>query len=340
MGVSSMRNEEYIKYCNQQQELFSQFDVAHMAEQNKIKMDEKNDLESLENDEEDLSFDSIQEASSVDDLKTYINDMKKYPLLTKEEERELLVRCSCGDKEARDRLIQSNLRLVVSIAKKFVNRGLDFLDLIQEGNLGLMKAVDKFDISFDNCFSTYASSWITQFIMRGLQDKSRTIRIPVHILEDVSRFNRYVDLYQKQYSHLPSAEEICSSLGISVNKVLEIQKVLDINVISTDNFVSPDNKIDTLESFIKDESEDVEKKVMDPMISEILMEMLEEKLTPKQLDVLKRRYGFVDEEVESLQSIATDYGVTRERIRQIETDGIMRLRKSNLRRVLHDAYYQ
>jgi RNA polymerase primary sigma factor len=265
--------------------------------------------------------------SSRDSVHMYLREIGQYPLINAQQEKDLAKRIMNGDGEARNILVRSNLRLVVSIAKKYVNRSPDLtlLDLIQEGNLGLFKAVDKFDYSKGFKFSTYATWWIRQAITRALADQSRTIRIPVHMVETIAKYKQKVRELSQHLGREPLAEEIAVEMGIDVEKVYHIQKINQATV-SLDSPVGDDDEKATLGSFIADDSiEAPDRQAANRILNEQLAEVLNE-LSPKERKILEMRNGLLDGVCHTLEEVGKMFGVTRERIRQIEAKALERIR--------------
>ena len=287
---------------------------------------------------EDTGADSVLEKKKLqhrradagyDSVQMYLREIGQYPLLNAEQERELAKRILVGDEEARSILARSNLRLVVSIAKKYVNRSPDLtlLDLIQEGNLGLFKAVDKFDHTKGYKFSPYATWWIRQAITRALADQSRTIRIPVHMVETIAKYKQKVRELSQHLGRDPLPEEIASEMGIEVEKIYTIQKINQDTVSLESPVGEDDDERSTLGSFIADDTiaspdQDASRRIL----SEQMMEILEE-LSPKERKILEMRNGLTDAGVcFTLEEVGREFGVTRERIRQIEAKALERIR--------------
>lgn len=274
----------------------------------------------LQNRRSDANYDSVQ---------MYLREIGQYPLLTGNQEKELAKRIVEGDDEARSILARSNLRLVVSIAKKYVNRSPDLtlLDLIQEGNLGLFKAVDKFDYTKGYKFSTYATWWIRQAITRALADQSRTIRIPVHMVETIAKYKQKVRELSQHLGRDPLPEEIASEMGIEVDKIYTIQKINQDTVSLESPVGEDDDERSTLGSFIADDTiaapdQDASRRIL----AEQMMEILDE-LSPKERKILEMRNGLTDDGVcYTLEEVGREFGVTRERIRQIEAKALERIR--------------
>ena len=288
---------------------------------------------------EELKIEEITEASfegiSIDDpVRMYLREIGKIPLLTYEEELDLAQRILQDDDEARQKLAESNLRLVVSIAKKYVGRGMLFLDLIQEGNMGLIKAVEKFDYTKGYKFSTYATWWIRQAITRAIADQARTIRIPVHMVETINKLIRTSRLLLQRLGREPSPEEIAAELEISVEKVMEIQKIAQ-DPVSLETPIGEEDD-SHLGDFIQDDDSPAPQ---DAAAYTMLKEQLEEvmnTLTPREAKVLKLRFGLEDGKARTLEEVGKEFDVTRERIRQIEAKALRKLRHPSRSKKLND----
>ena len=269
-----------------------------------------------------------------DPVRMYLKEIGKVSLLTAEEERELAIRMQNGDEEAKNKLCESNLRLVVSIAKRYLNRGLTFLDLIQEGNLGLIKAVDKFDYTKGFKFSTYATWWIRQAITRSIADQARTIRIPVHMVETINKLIRIQRQLLQEYGREPTAEEIAKEMGITVEKVREIKKISQ-DPVSLETPIGEEED-SHLGDFIPDD--DVQAPVdaaAYTMLKEQLMEVLDT-LSEREKKVLMLRFGLEDGRPRTLEEVGKEFNVTRERIRQIEAKALRKLRHPSRSKKLKD----
>jgi RNA polymerase sigma factor, sigma-70 family len=290
------------------------------------------DAESLAADDADMEQEeaveidlSVPEGVALDDpVRMYLKEIGRVPLLTAEEEVELARRMEAGDASARHRLEEANLRLVVSIAKRYVGRGMLFLDLIQEGNLGLLKAVEKFDYSKGYKFSTYATWWIRQAITRALADQARTIRIPVHMVETINKLVRVSRSLLQELGRDATAEEIAKEMGLSVVRVREIMKIAQ-EPVSLETPVGEEED-SHLGDFIEDEA------ALDPadaasmmLLKEQISEVLKT-LAPREAEVLRLRFGLEDGRSRTLEEVGQSFGVTRERIRQIEAKALRKLR--------------
>ena len=295
-------------------------------------VDDLKEVEELKLDEiTDNSFEGI----SVDDpVRMYLREIGKIPLLSYEKELELAKRILNNDEEAKQELAEANLRLVVSIAKKYVGRGMLFLDLIQEGNMGLIKAVEKFDYTKGFKFSTYATWWIRQAITRAIADQARTIRIPVHMVETINRLIRTSRHLLQQLGREPTPEEIAKEMDMSVEKVMEIQKIAQ-DPVSLETPIGEEDD-SHLGDFIQDEDSPAPH---DAASYTLLREQLEEvmnTLTPREAKVLKLRFGLEDGKARTLEEVGKEFDVTRERIRQIEAKALRKLRHPSRSKKLRD----
>ena len=276
------------------------------------------------------------EGISIDDpVRMYLKEIGKVPLLTADEEIELAKRMEEGDVDAKHRLCEANLRLVVSIAKRYVGRGMLFLDLIQEGNLGLIKAVDKFDYRKGYKFSTYATWWIRQAITRAIADQARTIRIPVHMVETINKLIRVSRQLLQEYGREPLPEEIAEEMGISEDKVREIIKIAQ-EPVSLETPIGEEED-SHLGDFLPDEDAPAPAEAAEfTLLKEQLMSVLST-LTPREEMVLKLRFGLEDGRQRTLEEVGKEFKVTRERIRQIEAKALRKLRHPSRSRKLKDS---
>ena len=296
-------------------------------------IEELNEIEEVT--EEEMSDVKVDDSYSTDDpVRMFLKEIGKVPLLTAEEEVELAIRMSQGDEEAKRRMTEANLRLVVSIAKRHVGRGMLFLDLIQEGNLGLIKAVEKFDYTKGYKFSTYATWWIRQAITRAIADQARTIRIPVHMVETINKVIRVSRQLLQELGHDPSAEEIAAEMGMPVEKVREILKIAQ-EPFSIETPIGEEED-SHLGDFIPDEdASEPSEAASFSLLKEQLMEVLDT-LTPREKKVLELRFGIVDGRTRTLEEVGKEFNVTRERIRQIEAKALRKLRHPSRSKKLRD----
>ncbi|MFB6212219.1 MAG: sigma-70 family RNA polymerase sigma factor [Candidatus Magasanikbacteria bacterium] len=315
--------EENLDFLNELYERLEQEDIR-IVESSPLMEDEEI---------EEIDVQEIKEASKVkgkvpDVVQMYLQEIGRTPLLTREEEKELAKRIEEGDEEARKKLMRANLRLVVSIAKRYANRShhLGILDLIQEGNMGLARAVEKFDYRKGFKFSTYATWWIRQKITRALDDYSRTIRIPVHMVETITKHSRVKKQLMQELGREPLPEEIAEEMDVSVEKVRYIQKI-SRKVLSLEKPIGDDEEDSTLGDLIEDEQttspdEEASKGLIKDKIREIL-----EDLTEREQKILKMRFGLDDNVTHTLEEVGKVFGVTRERIRQIEAKALEKIRE-------------
>ncbi|NLC87538.1 MAG: RNA polymerase sigma factor RpoD [Clostridiaceae bacterium] len=300
---------------------------------------EEPDIEELEEVEdiklEEIDLNAAVDGVNVDDpVRMYLREIGRIPLLTYEEELDLAQKVLDGDEDAKQKLAESNLRLVVSIAKKYVGRGMLFLDLIQEGNMGLIKAVEKFDYAKGFKFSTYATWWIRQAITRAIADQARTIRIPVHMVETINKLIRTSRHLLQQLGREPTPDEIAKEMEIPVEKVMEIQKIAQ-DPVSLETPIGEEDD-SHLGDFIQDDDSPAPQ---DSAAYTLLKEQLEEvmeTLTPREAKVLKLRFGLKDGKARTLEEVGKEFMVTRERIRQIEAKALRKLRHPSRSKKLRD----
>jgi RNA polymerase primary sigma factor len=288
-------------------------------------------LSELEKELEGLA--TLEEGYLSDPVRMYLREIGRISLLTYEDEVALAKRVEKNDKRARERLISANLRLVVSIAKKYVNRGLTLLDLIEEGNIGLMRAVEKYDWTRGYKFSTYATWWIRQAITRAIADQARTIRIPVHMVETINKFNRISRRLMQEFGREPMPEEIAKEMEIGVDKVREIIKVSQ-EPASLEAPVGEEED-SRLGDFIQDASASPTDQATQALLKDHIRETLET-LSPREAKVLEYRFGLEDGKQRTLEEVGKEFGVTRERIRQIEAKAIRKLRHPTRAKKLRD----
>ena len=312
----------------QMEKVFDALDKAGIKIINDDIEDAEPDDETLESIEEvsveDLDLDNIEGVSIDDPVRMYLHEIGKIPLLTYEQELELAKKIADGSERSKSKLTESNLRLVVSIAKKYVGRGMLFLDLIQEGNMGLIKAVEKFDYTKGYKFSTYATWWIRQAITRAIADQARTIRIPVHMVETINKLIRTLRHLLQQNGREPTPEEIAAEMEIPVEKVLEIQKIAQ-DPVSLETPIGEEDD-SHLGDFIEDEdSPSPQDAASYTMLKEQLNDVMKT-LTPREAKVLRLRFGLDDGKSRTLEEVGKQFNVTRERIRQIEAKALRKLR--------------
>ncbi|MBQ2827011.1 MAG: RNA polymerase sigma factor RpoD [Clostridia bacterium] len=305
--------------------------VSDMADDMKDIEKEVEQLASAENMEKAL----IQEGLAIDDpVRMYLREIGKVPLLSADVESDLAEKMEAGDENAKNQLVEANLRLVVSIAKRYVGKGMFFLDLIQEGNLGLMKAVEKFDFKKGYKFSTYATWWIRQAITRAIADQARTIRIPVHMVETIHRVSRYQRQLLQEYGREATDVEIAEKMGMSVDKVREIMKIA-LDPVSLETPIGEEDD-SHLGDFIPDEDSPAPADAASyAMLKEQLAEVLHT-LTEREEQVLKLRFGLDDGRPRTLEEVGQAFNITRERIRQIEAKALRKLRHPSRSKRLKD----
>ncbi len=307
-------------------------------------MDEPDFDDMEEGDDEDLAidFDSVNYDDVADDsVKLYLREIGKIPLLTTEEEFELAQKIIHGTekekKKAKDKMAESNMRLVVSIAKRYSGRGLDFLDLIQEGNTGLLRAVEKFDPDKGFKFSTYATWWIRQAITRAIADQARTIRIPVHMVETINKVLRTQRRLTQELNREPSTEEIAKAMGMDADKIEYVMKIKQ-DIASLDASVGRDGEDDdsSLGDFIEDEDRvSPEDSATTQLLKEQIAAILQT-LTDREQKIIKMRFGIGGGKSHTLEEVGAEFSVTRERIRQIEAKALAKLRKNKDTKKLHE----
>jgi len=295
------------------------------------------DIKDLEEEEELVDPVELAAEYNLDDpVRMYLKEIGQVRLLTAEEEIELAKRVAEGDKKAKDKLTEANLRLVVSIAKKYSGRGLHILDLIQEGNTGLIRAVDKFDYTKGNKFSTYATWWIRQAITRAIADQARTIRVPVHMVEVINKAARCNRKLVQELGREPTLEEIAAELNLPIEKIIEANRTAS-DTLSLDTPVG-DEEDTTIGSFVEDDNTPgPADATSNTLLAEALGEILDT-LTEREADVLRMRFGMYDGRTHTLEEVGQIFGVTRERIRQIENKAIRKLRHPSRAKKIKDFY--
>ena len=315
-------------------DLIGSADGLHSPTLDEIDAIENGELEAAPTEEELARYDDLGEGRLDDPVRMYLKEIGKIKLLTPEEELETAKRMAEGDEEARKRMSEANLRLVVSIAKRYVGRGMQLLDLIQEGNLGLMKAVEKFDYTKGYKFSTYATWWIRQSITRAIADQARTIRIPVHMVETINRVLRTSHSMVQTLGREPTTEEVAKELHMDVSKVEEIMKIAQ-EPVSLETPVGEEED-SHLGDFIQDDdasqpSEEASYTLLREQLEDVLAT-----LTPREQQVLRMRFGLQDGKPHTLEEVGKEFDVTRERIRQIESKALRKLRHPSRSKKLKD----
>ena len=299
-------------------------------------LDDDIDLSSVDDEELVDPVDLAAEYNLDDPVRMYLKEIGQVSLLSADEEIELAKRVSEGDQAAKNKLTEANLRLVVSIAKKYSGRGLHILDLIQEGNTGLIRAVDKFDWTKGNKFSTYATWWIRQAITRAIADQARTIRVPVHMVEVINKATRCNRKLVQELGREPTVEEIAAELGLPVEKIIEANRTA-ADTLSLDTPVG-DEEDTSIGSFVEDErTPGPADATSNALLAEALKEILDT-LTEREADVLRMRFGMYDGRTHTLEEVGQIFGVTRERIRQIENKAIRKLRHPSRAKKIKDFY--
>lgn len=298
--------------------------------------DELEREEELSNEELAITAENV-DAFADDSVRLYLREIGKIPLLTPEEEADLAQRIVKGDKKAKDKMVEANMRLVVSIAKRYGGRGLDFLDLIQEGNTGLLRAVDKFDPDKGFKFSTYATWWVRQAITRAIADQARTIRIPVHMVETINKVLRTTRKLTTELNREPTNEEIAKALDMEPDKVDYVMRIKQ-DIASLDASISrdSDDEESVLGDFVEDEERDSPE---DSAANQILKEQLSEiiaTLTDREQKIIRLRFGIGGGRPHTLEEVGAEFDVTRERIRQIEAKALAKLRKNKDTKKLHE----
>jgi len=276
---------------------------------------------------DDVTVSASEEINVDDSVRMYLKEIGKIPLLNAEQERQLAQKMQAGDKDAKDTLVESNLRLVVSIAKKYMNRGLSLLDLIQEGNIGLIKAVDKFDYEKGFKFSTYATWWIRQAITRAIADQARTIRIPVHMVETINKLTRVQRQLIQDLGREPTIDELAEKMNMPVDKIRDIQRISQ-DPVSIDKPVGEEEDSHLVDFIPSDEYVSPDDEVSRELLKEDLIKVLD-LLTEREAKVIRLRFGLDDDKQRTLEEVGRSLGVTRERIRQIEAKSIRKLGRSS-----------
>ncbi len=324
---------------------FEAMNIQIMGTELELDLDDDLDLDLVDGIDDDLTLDEEDLVDPVDlaaeynlddPVRMYLKEIGQIKLLTPEEEVDLARRVSEGDQAAKDKLTEANLRLVVSIAKKYSGRGLHILDLIQEGNTGLIRAVDKFDYKKGNKFSTYATWWIRQAITRAIADQARTIRVPVHMVEVINKATRCNRKLVQELGREPTVEEIAAELNLPVEKIIEANRTA-ADTLSLDTPVG-DEEDTSIGSFVEDErTPGPADATSNALLAEALKEILDT-LTEREADVLRMRFGMYDGRTHTLEEVGQNFHVTRERIRQIENKAIRKLRHPSRAKKIKDFY--
>ena len=274
-----------------------------------------------------MSLTTSKDLSGTNSFNDYLKEISTFPLLSNEEEKEEFIKLKNGNLESKEKIINSNLRLVIYIAKMYINKGLSLEDLIQEGNLGLLKAVDMFDIDKGFKFSTYAFWWIKQAVTRAIADKGRAIRLPVHVVESITNYKKAVKKLSDRFNRNPTHEEIAEEMNVPLEKVLELEKH-QYEIVSLSMPIG-EEKDTQLGDFIPSENKAPDEETFDKMLPEKLKDaLLDSNLTDRELTVIMYRFGFIDNKEFTLEEIGSKFGLTRERIRQIETKALIKLKRS------------
>ena len=341
-SVANSELMEIIEECDydieQIEKIYEQFEGAGIEIKGYLDLDDFEEIESeVERYEsaEDMEQMLAQDGLAIDDpVRMYLKEIGKVPLLETDRELELAKRMAEGDEVAKNELVEANLRLVVSIAKRYVGKGMFFLDLIQEGNLGLMKAVEKFDYRKGYKFSTYATWWIRQAITRSIADQARTIRIPVHMVETIHKVSRISRQLLQEYGHEATAEEIAEVMGVSADKVREIMKIAQ-DPVSLETPIGEEED-SHLGDFIEDQDSPAPAEAASyTLLREQLFEVLNT-LSSRESQVLKLRFGLEDGRTRTLEEVGKEFNITRERIRQIEAKALRKLRHPSRSKRLKD----
>ena len=330
------------------EEIYDRFEAMNIQIVSDVELELDEDLDLVDDLDDGVDLDGLDEEELVDPVdlaaeynlddpvRMYLKEIGQVKLLSAEEEVELAKRVSEGDQEAKNKLTEANLRLVVSIAKKYSGRGLHILDLIQEGNTGLIRAVDKFDWTKGNKFSTYATWWIRQAITRAIADQARTIRVPVHMVEVINKATRCNRKLVQELGREPTVEEIAAELGLPVEKIIEANRTA-ADTLSLDTPVG-DEEDTSIGSFVEDErTPGPADATSNALLAEALKEILDT-LTEREADVLRMRFGMYDGRTHTLEEVGQIFGVTRERIRQIENKAIRKLRHPSRAKKIKDFY--
>ena len=329
--------EKYQLEANQIEKIYDGLEAANVEI---VEDSEEPDFEDLEEIEDDIKLEDmdnfdVPDTVSIDDpVRLYLKEIGKIPLLTAEQELEYSKKMMEGDEEAKKKLSEANLRLVVSIAKKYVGRGMLFLDLIQEGNLGLIKAVEKFDYRKGYKFSTYATWWIRQAITRAIADQARTIRIPVHMVETINKLIRTSRHLLQQLGREPTIEEIAKEMEMPVERVKEIKKVAQ-EPVSLETPIGEEED-SHLGDFIPDDDAPSPSEIAAYTLLREQLDEIIETLTPREAKVLRLRFGLEDGKARTLEEVGKEFNVTRERIRQIEAKALRKLRHPSRSKKLRD----